>query len=88
MKQTFFKQAFIIFKLKLKFKIKIYSIMKKLVLALAAIFAMSFVSCNTMCNKDAESTDSTATDTTEVVDSLAGAAADSVVTVESTAVAE
>lgn len=87
MKQTFFKQAFIIFKLKLKFKIKIYSIMKKLVLALAAIFAMSFVSCNTMCNKDAESTDSTATDTT-VVDSLAGAAADSVVTVDSTAVAE
>lgn len=63
--------------------------MKKLVLALAAIFAMSFVSCNTMCNKDAESTDSTATDTTEVVgDSLAGAAADSVVTVDSTAVAE
>ena len=61
--------------------------MKKLVLALAAIFAMSFVSCNTMCNKDAESTDSTATDTT-VVDSLAGAAADSVVTVDSTAVAE
>ncbi len=62
--------------------------MKKLVLALAAIFAMSFVSCNTMCNKDAESTDSTATDTTVVVDSLAGAAADSVVTVDSTAVAE
>lgn len=74
--------------IKLKIKNFLEKTMKKLVLALAAIFAMSFVSCNTMCNKDAESTDSTATDTTEVVDSLAGAAADSVVTVDSTAVAE
>jgi len=62
--------------------------MKKLVLAFVAVLAMSVCSCNSMCNKDAESTDSTATDTTEVVDSLAGAAADSVVTVDSTAVAE
>lgn len=62
--------------------------MKKLVLAFVAVLAMGVCSCNSTCNKDAEGTDSTATDTTEVVDSLAGAAADSVVTVDSTAVAE